>query len=61
MGQAKQRGSREQRVTEAIEREEKRRMAYQQALMMRPSPKRAATKAMMTLAMMLAVVGGTRS
>lgn len=61
MGQAKQRGSREQRVEEAIKREAAHRLARQKVLSMRESPKRAAAKAMMTLAMMQAVVGGTRS
>lgn len=60
MGQAKQRGSKEQRIAQAIERDEKQRLAYQQALAMRESPKRSAAKAMMTVAMMQAIAGGTR-
>lgn len=61
MGQAKKRGSREQRVEEAIKREAAHRLAHQKVLSMRESPKRAAAKAMMTLAMMHAVAGGIKS
>lgn len=58
MGQAKQRGSKEQRVAEAIERDEKQRLAYQELLRRQPSPKLSKSQAAMFSALGYIIIGG---